>query len=387
MDIKPQLGPLKAFNTIGWKERQYLLNSLKRPLSGYLGGIHTGGYWVERLSDEWKSTFKCNHAIPCNSATSGLLAACIAVGIGPGDLVYAPVYTMSATAACAKVLEADVQLIDIESNRYGIDPELITPFRRPKAIIVTNLFGHPAYLKEIRAFCDRFNIIMIEDNAQSAFAVCSGKYTGTIGHIGVFSLNVHKHMQTGEGGVVVTQYDSMAMNIRDAINHGELRQGGTGKPGLNLRMTEPIAAMACAQLARGPEIIRQRRELAHEIDSMVRDIPFIRAPLEAIGCTHVYYIWAAKVSPSKRGALSLQLNWHGVPVRPGYSPLLSDIFEPNRNDPGKWPMARAMEDRELMTLELCAYEFSNRQRKTMREIFKIVSERVDQIRGDDDDHN
>src|SRR5678816_1310485 len=102
--LRSKLGILPPFETRNWLEKRYVLSTLQRPFSGYLGGDHAGGYWIERLSDEWKSTFNCQYAVPCNSATSGLVAACLAVGIGPGDLVWAPAYTMSATASCAKVL-------------------------------------------------------------------------------------------------------------------------------------------------------------------------------------------------------------------------------------------------------------------------------------------
>lgn len=374
--LNPNMGALRPFSTVGWRERQYLASSIKRPLSGYLGGEHKGGYWVERLSDEWCSTFHCQYATPCNSATSGLLAACIAVGVKPGDLVYAPVYTMSATASCAKMLGADVELIDIESARYSLHIDARRGYRIPKAVIVTNLFGHPAYLHELRKWCDLNNVYMIEDNAQGIFSKIGNTYAGTIGHIGVFSLNVHKHCQTGEGGVVVTNSSDLNLRIKDAINHGELRKGGI--MGLNLRMTEPIAALGCAQLNQGPDIIRKIRELALEISECVTPFDYIRRPLEGVGCTPVYYQWAAKVLRQKRTAFVMQLNWHGFPMRPGYSPLLSDVF----NIQGHWPIATEMEDEVLITYEICAYDLSSRQRRAMREIFKIVGERVSQIKGD-----
>lgn len=358
----PKLGKLKPFDTRDHAELRNAQNSFHRPFSGYLGGIHTGGYWVERLSEEWKATFKCNAAIPCNSGTSGLLAACIAAGVLPGDVVCAPVYTMSATATCAMMLGADVHFFDIEKTRFSIDLVEKSLDPRTKAIIVTNLFGHPAYLHDIRRLCDQHRIVMIEDNAQAIFAKEKDRYTGTIGHMGVFSLNVHKHLQVGEGGVVVTNDMDYAWGLRDATNHGELRKGG--KMGLNLRMTEPIAAMACAQLAKGPKIIESRRELALEMSDMVKDIPYVEAPKDI---EHpVYYKWAAKVWPWKRKRFVSLLNADGLPMDLGYSPLLTDVF----GDSNEHPVARQLEEQELITFEICAYDPSKRQRKAMREIFK-----------------
>lgn len=360
-DLK--LGPLPPFETRNFVERRYLINTLCRPFSSYLGGIHTGGYWIERLSEEWRSTFKTAHAIPCNSATSGLLAACLAAEIGPGDLVWAPVYTMSATAACAKVLGADVRFIDIEPDQFSMDI-LSFSLPPPKAIIVTNLFGHPArYLKELRRFCDAKRILLIEDNAQSPFSMVGSDYAGTLGHIGVFSLNIHKHLQSGEGGVVVTNDSDLSLKIKDAINHGELAEG---RPGLNLRMTELTAAVACAQLGKANWIIESRQQLAASLTDMVLPYSGIIPPKTAPGCSHVYYIWAAKVPSAARDQMIQCLNECGFPMNRGYSPLLSRVFKTNQ----LFNVAEDMEDRELITFDVCSYSPKKRHLKLMKEIFQ-----------------
>ncbi len=365
--LRTKLGVLPPFETRNWLEKRYVLSTLARPFSGYLGGDHAGGYWIERLSEEWKSTFGCQYAVPCNSATSGLLAACLAVGIGPGDLVWAPVYTMSATASCAKVLGADVRLIDCEPVYFSMNMNNFPGGRKPKAIIVTNLFGHPAFLKEIRAWCDTHKVWMIEDNAQAPFAKIGDNYTGTIGHIGVFSLNIHKHIQTGEGGVVVSNDGDLALKVKDAINHGELRPGIMG---LNLRMTEPTAALAVAQLSKGHHIVEGRRELALELTDMVKDFPQIKPPQELYGCKHVYYIWAAKIWSWRRTDFVARVWGLGIPLREGYSPPLHRVF----NTPDVHPVSENLEDKELMTFDICSYSPTSRQRRIMREIFKKVGD-------------
>ncbi len=362
------LGPLPPFDTRGGAEKANLLDTFSRPFSGYLGGIHTGGYWVERLEAEWCEAFGCKYAIPCNSATSGLLAACMAAGIGSRDIVWAPVYTMSATAACAKMLGARIEFIDIDPGYFSMNIETY-PDTFPKVIVITNLFGHPASLVWWRGWCERHEVQMIEDNAQGGMAVENNRFAGTIGHIGVFSLNVHKHLQVGEGGIVVTDDSDLALRVRDAINHGELRPG-LGMMGLNLRMTEPTAAMACAQLNKALWIIEGRRELALEMTDMVKNIPFVTAPKERDGCRHVYYQWAAKVAGGKRKEFVSKLAEYGLPMNIGYSPLLSDVFHTG----GDYPVARRMEDEELITFEICSYDPTKQQREIMREIFKYAGD-------------
>jgi dTDP-4-amino-4,6-dideoxygalactose transaminase len=291
----------------------------------------------------------------------------MAVGIGPGDLVWCPAYTMSATASCAKVLGAEVRLIDCEPVTFSMNMNNFPGGRKPKAIIVTNLFGHPAYLTDIKSWCRINKVWMIEDNAQAPFSKVRDAYAGTIGDIGIFSLNIHKHIQTGEGGVVVTNDGDLALNIKDAINHGELRPGIMG---LNLRMTEPIAALACAQLSKGPAIIDGRRELALELTDMVRDFPQIKPPQELPNHRHVYYIWAAKIWTWQREDFVRRVFELGIPLREGYSPPLHRVF----NTPDSMPVAENLEDKELMTFDVCSYSPTSRQRKIMRTIFRTVAE-------------
>ncbi len=370
---EPHLGPLKRFDTIGMNEIDTVLKAVggNRPLSGYIGGNPRGGYWVERLADEWKNAFKVQYAVPCNSATSGLLAACMAAGVQPDDEVWTTPYSMSATAACAKVLKARVRFVDIETERFGINSFLLdaaTGAILPKAIIVTNLFGHPARLSQIRIWCNLHGVVMIEDNAQAPFATVDGQYTGTVGHIGVFSLNVHKHIQCGEGGVIVTNDAKLANRLQGCINHGELDSVWPWL-GLNLRMTEPIAAIACAQLAKAHEIIQGRRDIGLALSDMVKDIPWIKAHVDQPGCRHVYYLWTALIdSRTRRGEFVIRLNERGVPIRGKYAPLLHRLFDSG----DECPVVEDIDSR-IVVFEVCAYDLTDHHLGTMREIIKRVA--------------
>lgn len=356
-----RIGKLKPFSTIGIAERLNVLRSLSSPLSGYIGGNPKAGYWVTRLTEEWRQAFNVKYAIPCNSATSGLLAACMAAGIGEDDEVWTTPLSMSATAAVAKVLGAYVKFIDIELVRYGIN---MNNFQgKPKAIIVANIFGHPAHLAAMRAWCDTNGVVMIEDNAQSPFATENGQYAGTIGHMGVFSLNVHKHIQCGEGGVIVTNNFNFGMRVQDAINHGEL--SNPNMTGLNLRMTEPVAAIACAQLKKAKKVIAGRVELALELNDMASIIPDLVLPKADVDCTHVYYMWCARALDGTGSRLVRKLYNAQIPVRLGYSPLLTKVFYST----DQCPEAQKAND-SFVCFEICAYDPSKRQLKIMREAFK-----------------
>jgi dTDP-4-amino-4,6-dideoxygalactose transaminase len=344
---------MKPYNTIGEAEILAVRNLIKyeHPLSGYLGGKEQGGVYVSQLEDLWTSTFGCGESIACNSATSGLLAACMAAGIGPGDEVIVPPYTMSATAAAPKVLGAKIVFADIEPETFSIDPveasNLITG--RTKAVIVTNLFGHPANLHELRDICHARGVVLIEDNAQSIFAKENGVYAGAIGDIGVFSLNVHKHLQTGEGGIITTRSHDLAKRLRGAANHGEMR--GL-EAGLNLRMTEYTAVMAMEQLKKAPEIMKGRLELAKKLSKAWGHGPIVRG-----GCNHVYYDWTVLLHGFPE---ELPEPWHRPHqlFLPNY-PAFADAKRP-------LPVAEDV-DRRLVCFNNCSFDPTDAQ------IVEIVS--------------
>src|SRR5882762_5162274 len=218
------IGKIRPFNSFWYDEYNAVAKATASvlyenvPLSGYLAGKERGGRIVCELEDAWAKTFKVKHAVACNSATSGLMAAAFAVGLKRGDEFLCPAMTMSATAAAPMFTGAKPVFCDVDEQTFGLQG---AGTWRGKAVFATNLFGHPAHLATWRRACDEAGWYLIEDNSQSPFAWENDRFAGTIGHIGVFSLNVHKPIQCGEGGVIVTDDDSLAYHMRCFINHGE----------------------------------------------------------------------------------------------------------------------------------------------------------------------
>ena len=363
-------GALAPFNTIGPKEIDLAVSCLRSPpLSGFLGGKIDGGRFVRLLEQDWQSTFKTPYAVAVNSATSGIMVACMALGIKPGDEVIVSPTTMSATAAVPAFLGAKIVYADIEPETFCIDPSQVVALitDKTKAVIATNLFGHPAKLKELFNICSTKDIFLIEDNAQAPFAMEDGHYTGTIGDIGVFSLNIHKHIQAGEGGVCVTDRLWLSNAMKRAMNHGELFEGG--KIGLNLRMTELTAAVAVVQLLRGPDIVGDRIDIADALTAEVSDIKWLKPPVQRDGCRHVYYTWPFTIDESLVGFtprwLCKALNAEGFPVSRGYvTPLHKMPVDGLRNNDAKCPVAEAAHQNLLM-YENCTYS------PTMKQIQQI----------------
>lgn len=365
--------PLRAFNSIGPEEIAAATNVLsRRSLSGFLGGQLHGGLYVETLENVWQETFGCKHAVAVNSATSGLLIASVAAGIGPYKEVLTTPFTMSATAAAPRFLGAQIVFGDVDPDTFN----LTNPIGRKncKAIIVTNLFGHPAALHGWRAVADATKCVLIEDNAQAIFAKKDDKYAGTIGHIGIFSLNVHKHLHCGEGGICVTDDSELALLLRMSRNHGELAGMGVG---LNLRMTEIEAAIALAQLAKADKIMAGRIRFAEDLTHMVVSYPGMITPTVKEGCKHVYYIWPLKIGYSRGGCdrdwFVKALNAEGIPIKAGYVDPLYRLpaFAEFKS---KCPVAEELHDTTLCTFEVCAYDPSREQMRQIKHGFEKVCE-------------
>ena len=357
-------GPIKPVNSITDNEIRAALDAMERePLSGYLAGRERGGYHVRALEDAWCETFKVKHAIAANSATSGLLAAAFAVERKTRFAV--PAMTMSATAAAPMFTGAKPFFCDVEDETFGLTGGL----PHDASIFVTNLFGHPARLHDLRRHCDEHGTVLIEDNAQSPFAMEYGKYSGTIGHIGVNSFNVHKPLQCGEGGMITTDYAAFAGHIRKFINHGE---NNIGNISLNLRMPEVCAAIALTQLRRGREIVGGRIEQAEAIIAAIGDIPGLRPPIIRDGCLHVYYTIPFLVEKN-RTEFCAALREEGVPIVEGYVPPLYRMpaFQQFARP---CPVAEDLHDRRLLYIENCAWDFTPEQIRQVGEAFKRAAE-------------
>lgn len=360
---EPAIKSLRPFNTIGEKEIAAAVSAMRSgPLSGYLGGQRHGGFHVEALERWFCNKFCVKHAVAVNSATSGLL---IAFMTARSDTYITSPYTMSGTIAPAAVLGGKILFTDIEDWTFNMD-RVDHPVEGG-VIVVPNIFGHPAELRQLRKFADANKMIMIEDNAQSIFAMENGKYAGTIGHMGVFSANVHKHLHAGEGGIVVTDDDNMADHLRMYRNHGEL----AGYPaGLNLRMTEVTAAILLAQLKKQKKIMDRRICIGGILTGFALPFfPYLVPPVFRKGCKHVYYMWAMKTD-DRRWVVDA-LNAEGFPIMPGYvNPLYN--LPAFKADPV--PVTERMQNEALCTFEVCGYELGTKELRCVKAAFEKVGE-------------
>jgi len=293
--------PFPAYNVIGPDEIAAVCRVMESGvLSKYLGAWHRdfmGGPQVRAFEEEWCATFGAAHGIAVNTATSGLYAAVGAAGVSPGDEVIVPSLSMSASATAAVVWCAVPVFSDVDPSSCNPSPasieRVITP--RTKAIVVVHLFGQPSDMGPIADLARARGIVLIEDCAQSIHATYRGRQSGTLGHIGVFSLNYHKHIHTGEGGICVTDDPKLADRMRMIRNHAEAVAGGnepedlTNMIGFNSRLGEIEAAIGRSLLPKARELVEHRRENVRYIESRVGDMPGLQFQKVPDDRTHSYY--------------------------------------------------------------------------------------------------
>ncbi len=312
-------GELPSVHTPSTREIAAAVRVIKQgPLSGFLGSAgkaFMGGTEVLALEGEIKKKFKVKHAVSCNSATTGLHMAIVALGIGPGDEVILPTYTISATATAILMNGAVPIFADIDEKTFCIDPKSVEKLisKRTKAIIVVNIQGQGADFDELIPLAKKHGIAIVEDNAQAPGATWRNKQLGTIGDIGVFSLNVNKVIQSGEGGFLVTNNDTYALRARLSRNHGEaviddLPDYDAGPIfGSNYRMTEVTAAIARVQLKRLDCFTKKRVALAERLRNGLSGIPGLELPYVAKDNTHVYYRFVLRMNEELLGISREQL--------------------------------------------------------------------------------
>ena len=291
----------KKYVSIGKEEKKAAIKVLnKGVLSDFLGEKNPkfyGGEQVQKFEKYLKNYFKVKHAITTNSWTSGLVAAVGAIGVEPGDEVIVTTWTMCATATAILHWNAIPVFADINEETYTIDPKSIEKniSKKTKAIIAVDIFGHPTKMREILKIAKKYNLKVISDTAQAPGAFYNKSYAGTFGDIGGFSLNCHKHINTGEGGILVTNNKKYAERLRLIRNHAEVVVEGKGNKDLtnmvghNFRLGEIECAIGIEQIKKLPALLKKRQTTAELLTKGLTGLKGLQLPYVESGCTHVYY--------------------------------------------------------------------------------------------------
>lgn len=279
-------------------------------------------------------------AVAVNSATAGLHLALEALGIGPGDEVIAPTLTFTATVEVARYLGADAVLVDVDPVTLNIDPAkiraAITP--RTKAILPVHYGGLACDMDAILAIAKEHGLKVVEDAAHALPTTWRGTLVGQLqSDVTVFSFYANKTITTGEGGMAVTRDAALAQRMRVMRLHGMNRDAFdrfTSKtpawyyevvaPGFKYNMTDVAAAMGVQQLARLPQFVQRREQLARRYQAALADLPLVLPAIAPAGDVHAWHLYVVRLAPQARigrDALIQGLSDRGIGTSVHYVPL------------------------------------------------------------------
>ena len=337
----------KIHNPIGSEELRAASKVIKTGnLSGFYAqnlGKFYGGNKVLEFESKIKKYFNVKHAITVNSWTSGLITCLGAIDIKPGDEVILPPFTMSACAMSILHWNAIPIFADVDPKTFCLSPTDVEKkiTKRTKAIMLVDITGHPSNFKKFKYLSKKYGVKIVIDAAQSIGAkyIKEKKFTGTVGDVGGFSFNIHKHINTGEGGVIITNNNNIAFKARLIRNHGEnIVQKLKIKNiqniiGYNFRLGEIEAAIGIEQLKKLSKILKKIRKNAEALNLELKKYEGLIVPeVNKKEIIHSYYTYGLKLDLKKiklkRKKIVKLLQEEKVPCGEGYLNLhLLPIFQ------------------------------------------------------------
>ena len=386
----------KKYNSIGVEENLAAKKVIESGvLSQYIGGDHSdfyGGPMVKKFEEDIKSYFKVKNAITVNSWTSGLIAAIGALDIEPGDEVIVSPWTMCASATSIIHNNAIPVFADIDPDSYCLDLQSVEKNISPrtKAIMSVDIGGRSADIKPLMQLAKKFNLKVISDTAQSPGALYHGEFAGTLTDIGGYSLNYHKHIHTGEGGILVTNDDELAERMRLIRNHGEAAVGTRGIKninniiGHNFRLGEIECAIGIEQIKKLSKLIKTRQKAAERLSGGLVDLDGLIIPKIDPNCTHVYYMYFMQINSDitgvsrdrifdaliAEGVMGIAKTYANLHLLPMYQnkiaygtkgfPWSSDIVDREVSyKKGICPVAEKLNDASYIGFQMCMFDLSN----------------------------
>lgn len=261
------------------------------------------------------------HVIPCANGTDSLQIAMMALDLKPGDEVICPAFTYVATAEVIGLLGLTPVMVDVDPQTFNITAQeiekAITP--KTKAIVPVHLYGQSCDMESIMQLASKYNLYVIEDNAQAigadyTFADGSKAKTGTIGHIGSTSFFPSKNLGCyGDGGALITNDDELAQKMRMIANHGQEKKYYHKVLGCNSRLDTIQGAILNIKLKHLENYSQSRNKMASFYDEAFSAIDELQVPKRQVNSTHVFHQYTLKVKNGRRNELQQFLSEKGIP--------------------------------------------------------------------------
>jgi len=273
-------------------EKRYLIECVE---SNFVSSV---GEFVDRFEKMLEEFTGAKKAVLCVNGTAALHISLKVIGVELGDEVLVPAMTFVATANAVSYCGAIPHFVDIEEKTLGVDPKKLEVYleeiaeirennecvnkatrRRIKAILPMHTFGHPVNMDRLNEVCKKYNIVVIEDAAESLGSLYKGIHTGRLGRLGVFSFNGNKIVTTGGGGAVITDDEDLAVLLKHLTTTAKVPHPWEfyhDRIGYNYRMPALNAALGCAQMEKLPEFIEKKRSLAKRYAEAFSDLEGVR---------------------------------------------------------------------------------------------------------------
>ncbi|MCX7795436.1 MAG: DegT/DnrJ/EryC1/StrS family aminotransferase [bacterium] len=267
------------------------------------------------------------YAVAVSSGTAGLHILVRALGIKEGDEVLVPSFTFSASVNAILYERAKPIFVDIEPETYNLDPDDLERkiTKKTKAIMVVDIFGHPAEWSKILEIADRYNLKVIDDSCEALGAEYKGKKVGQFGDCACFAFYPNKQMTTGEGGMIVTNNEKIAKLSMSLRNQGRGEMSAWlhhERLGYNYRMDEMSSALGVSQLKRIELFLQKREHVARMYTEKLSKYSWVRPPVVK---PYVRMSWFVYVVTLKEGLdrdeVIKKMEKRGIPARGYFSPI------------------------------------------------------------------
>lgn len=308
---------------VGERELQYLAECIKT------GWVSSEGPFVTRFEEAVASGVGRSHGIAVTSGTAALDVAVAALGIGPGDEVIMPTFTIISCAAAVARMGAKPVLVDAERDTWNMDVTKIEALitSRTKAIMVVHIYGLPVDMKPVLALAERHGLKVIEDAAEVHGQTCHGRPCGGLGDISTLSFYPNKQITTGEGGMVLTDDDRLVERCRSLRNlcFNEQQRFVHHELGWNYRITNLQAAVGLAQMERLPTTIDRKRQVGRRYHSGLENLPGLQLPVPATtAAENLYWVFGVVLEddfPFAADEAMSRLRAKGIGTRPFFWPM------------------------------------------------------------------
>lgn len=307
--------------------------------------VSSVGNFVDRFENEIAKFTGASFAISVSSGTAALHISLLLAGVEMEDEVLIPALTFVATANAVIYCNAIPHFVDIEEANIGIDPQKLREYllkntvtkagkttnkstgRTIKAIIPMHTFGHPSRIDEILELAREFNIVVVEDAAESLGSFYKGRHTGTFGLLGAVSFNGNKTITTGGGGAILTNDEILAKRAKHLTTTAKIPHRWEfrhDEVGFNYRMPNLNAALGCAQLESLANKIDSKRKLFELYENALKNIDGISIFKEPVNCVSNYWLQTLVLDDPDENRINEILeftNDSGLMTRPIWTPI------------------------------------------------------------------